>query len=78
MTPFTDSCIAKDVRGEPRIFQRGQRVRIHAENCPQVHGTEDVIERCFYQDTAIDRSAHALAVLLKNHSWCYCSKLEIV
>jgi hypothetical protein len=78
MQVFTDSCIAKDVHGEPRAFRRGQVVKIHAPHCPQVDGSEDVVDRCFYQDTSLDRAEHALAVLLKNRSWCYCSKLEIV
>jgi hypothetical protein len=76
MATFTDSCIAKDVRGEPQIFRRGATVRLHAPTCPQIDGVTDTVRACFYQAILADRREHGLAVLLDNHSWEYCRNLE--
>lgn len=76
MTAFADSCIAKDCHGEPKIFRVGQRVRIRHESCPTVSGAVDTVRKCFYQNQTLDHDA--LAVLLDNHSWAYCSNLEIL
>lgn len=77
MTVFADSCIAKDYRGEPQIFRAGRCVRLHDPSCPQIDGKVDAVRSCFYQNQTLS-GPDALAVLLVNHSWIYCSNLEAI
>ena len=73
---FTDSCIAKDKRGDPAVFRAGQKVRLMMDNCPQLYGMAVTVKSCFYQDTTLGE--HGLAVLLDEVSWAFCKDLEVV
>lgn len=74
---FTDSCIAKDVHGEPQIFRAGQRVRLHADNCPQIDGAIATVKLCFWQNNS-HPEGNGLAVLMNEYSWAFCRHLEVL
>lgn len=73
---FTDSCIAKDRRGEATVFRAGQKVRVMLSDCPQLHGVTATVKACFFQDTTMGEPG--LAVLLNELSWVFCKDLEVV
>ena len=73
---ITDSCIAKDKRGNATVFRVGQKVRVMLDNCPQLYGLAVTVKSCFYQDTTLGETG--LAVLLDELSWAFCRDLEVV
>jgi hypothetical protein len=73
---ITESCIAKNKRGEPTVFRVGQKVRVKLDDCSQLYGVVVTVRACFYQNTTMGEPG--IAVLLDELSWVFCRDLEVV